>query len=69
LSLVGETINGFYISHDMIHEINKAVKYSNKEESRNITPEDFSRACCVSFLEEVYYVKILIKFFKKVWSY
>jgi len=45
LSLVGETTNDFYVSYDIINTVSE----------EDITPEDLSRKCCLSFLEEVFY--------------
>ncbi len=70
LSIVGETTNDFYICHDIINPSNKINQIQNRNEEEyddeNIdssdsdvkTPEDLSRKCALSFLEELFYVNI-----------
>jgi len=60
-------MNDFYISQDIINISNQNINRNyNKNEDENIetsdsyikTPEDLSRKCCLSFLEELFYVNI-----------
>ena len=65
MSLVGETTNDFYISYDIINHNkteNSEEQYENEEDNSNSiqTPEDLIRKCCISFLEDLFYVKLFL---------
>jgi hypothetical protein len=55
ISLVAETLNGYFISADISN--NKNDESEIKEISTtDLTPEDLARKCALNLLEELFYV-------------
>ena len=63
MNVVAETTNDFYLGFDIINksknENNNKNKFedNNEEDDSDMTPEELSKKCCLSFLEEIFYVK------------
>jgi hypothetical protein len=66
MNVVAETTNDFYLGFDIINKLKTENNRKNKEYDLNddnnnvnedeMTPEELSKKCCLSFLEETFYV-------------
>lgn len=77
MNVVAETTNDFYLGFDIINKL-KGKEERNKQyidleeneenlnDNMDMTPEDLSRKCCLSFLEEIFYVNLKHKNYLKL---
>jgi hypothetical protein len=76
MNVVAETTNDFFLGFDCINKLknendNKLREYEINNDDDNhendnfnnneMTPEELSKKCCLSFLEEIFYVIFLNK--------
>jgi len=76
MNVVAETTNDFFLGFDIINKLKnesgKIKEYelninedNNDSNNDDMTPEELSRKCCLSFLEEIFYVIKSLKLLKK----